>query len=253
MISYKKHTVAIAELYFGETLSAVGVDVIRYCQRSEPTPGVRQPPYRTILIDLRGDVEEILGRIERGTRYEIRRADKDNLALGAEFPCRRDLLGRFCDAHDNAASAKQRPRLDRRPLQAACAAGVLDVSWAGTGNGTILAWHCHHQLRSHAVLSYSVSTHRLSSDPAFRQLVGRANRRLHWEDITRLKSQGVETLDLGGWYEGSEDQELLKINAFKEELGGRIVEVYNSMQARTWKGRLAMRLLSAKRGLLTRS
>jgi lipid II:glycine glycyltransferase (peptidoglycan interpeptide bridge formation enzyme) len=79
-------------------------------------------------------------------------------------------------------------------------------------------------------------------------LVGRANRYLHWQDLLRLRESGCTALDLGGWHPG-DDTELLKINKFKEEFGGKVVEIYNSMMGISLKGKAALKLLALKRML----
>ena len=215
MIACRKHSLTVGYLYFDESPVSSKADIVHYVHWTAPTPGVRHAPYRTIVLDLRTPLDALLGRVERDTRYEIRRASKENIALNAGFPCAPDLLERFCDAHDEQMRHKCVAVIDRAQLRAARDAGVLDISWAGLDDWTILVWHCHLRRKERAMLGYSVSAHRSSTDKAFRQLVGRANRRLHWEDITRLKSQGLALLDLGGWHEGGDDQELLRINHFK--------------------------------------
>ena len=47
-------------------------------------------------------------------------------------------------------------------------------------------------------------------------------------------------MDMGGWYGGHEDQALLHINKFKEDFGGKVVEIYNSMAGISIKGKLAV-------------
>jgi hypothetical protein len=252
MIVCRKHSFAVGYLYLDEGPVSSKTDILHYVHWTTPTPGVRHAPYRTIMIDLGSPLDALLGRLDRDTRYEIRRAGRDAIALGAEFPCTPALLERFCAACDAEMRCKSAAGIDRLQLRAACEDGALDVSWAGQEGGPVLVWHCHFRRNERAVLSYSVSAFRSSQDKAFRQLTGRANRRLHWEDIVRLKSQGLAVLDLGGWYEGSQDQELLRINRFKEQFGGTIVEIYNSIEARTWKGRVGMWLLRAGKGLASR-
>jgi hypothetical protein len=56
--------------------------------------------------------------------------------------------------------------------------------------------------------------------------------------MLRFKRAGVALFDLGGWYAGLEDKELLAINFFKEGFGGRIVKTFHCTRAETAKGRL---------------
>jgi lipid II:glycine glycyltransferase (peptidoglycan interpeptide bridge formation enzyme) len=178
--------------------------------------------------------------MEKGTRYEIRRAHKEALfteSLEAERSGA--ALTEFCDFYDRSAALKNLPPMDRNWLGAMARAGELVLTQVNHGEAP-LAWHAYHCGSRAAVLLYSMSSHRESSDAAFRQLVGRANRYLHWQDILRFKQKGVAKLDMGGWYGGKDDHALLQINKFKEEFGGKVVDVYNSMAGITIKGKLAV-------------
>ena len=54
--------------------------------------------------------------------------------------------------------------------------------------------------------------------------------------MLRLKEQGVQYFDFGGWYPGTEDIQLLGANAFKRGFGGEIVREYECEQILTLKG-----------------
>ena len=49
-------------------------------------------------------------------------------------------------------------------------------------------------------------------------LIGCANKLLVWEAIKYVKDKGVGELNLGGYYVGSPNEELKRINTFKEAL-----------------------------------
>jgi len=51
----------------------------------------------------------------------------------------------------------------------------------------------------------------------------------------------VPLYDFGGWYQGRDDQELLRINAFKEEFGGRHVREFHAAVPITLRGRAVLR------------
>jgi hypothetical protein len=46
----------------------------------------------------------------------------------------------------------------------------------------------------------------------------------------------LEAFDFGGWYRGTTDQALLKINEFKRGFGGQVVREYDCEQILTLKG-----------------
>ncbi len=87
------------------------------------------------------------------------------------------------------------------------------------------------------MLSHSASLYR-GRDKDFRNLVGRANRLHHFKDMLFFKGNACNLYDFGGWYAGTEDQERLMINRFKEEFGGQKVLQYNAVLNRTWRAKL---------------
>ena len=70
--------------------------------------------------------------------------------------------------------------------------------------------------------------------------IGRANRLHHWLDVLRFRDEGFAIYDFGGWYAGRENEELLRINCFKESFGGKVVFHYKCDQGLSWKGSLAL-------------
>jgi lipid II:glycine glycyltransferase (peptidoglycan interpeptide bridge formation enzyme) len=62
---------------------------------------------------------------------------------------------------------------------------------------------------------------------------------MYWRDMLRFKASGISTFDFGGYYLGSDDEEKLRINGFKEEFGGRVIQEFNCEKALTLKGELA--------------
>lgn len=70
-----------------------------------------------------------------------------------------------------------------------------------------------------------------------RNLIGRANRFHHWQDMLRFKQAGIRVYDFGGWYQGTTDTEKLGINRFKAEFGGTVVTNYNCKLLLTAKSR----------------
>jgi len=87
---------------------------------------------------------------------------------------------------------------------------------------------------------HSASLFREYSDTPTRNLIGRANRNLHWHDLLRYKEAGVPLFDFGGWYDGRDDEEQLRINAFKEEFGGRVVREFHCAVPASLRGRIVL-------------
>jgi hypothetical protein len=239
MIVTRKKSVVIADLYCAETPGRIRADVARYNHWSTPCPGFRCPPFHTILIDLTQPESDLLAQMGKGTRYEIRRAGSESM-LAESVENVGESVVEFSDFYDRAAVLKGQPPMDRNWLGAMAGSGRLVLTRVSVQEKTPAAWHAYYADDRTAILLYSMSAHRDSSDTAFQQLVGRANRYLHWQDILRFKEKRLAVMDLGGWYGGTEDTALLRINKFKEDLGGKVVEIYNSMAGITLKGKLAV-------------
>ena len=126
--------------------------------------------------------------------------------------------------------------------------GALSLTRIADPTGDTLVWHGYHCSSQRATLLYSASISGDRESSAQRTLVGRANRYQHWMDMLSFKAKGLSIYDLGGCYEGTEDQKRLSINRFKEEFGGTIVHNYICERASTLKGSLFLKLRTALLG-----
>lgn len=247
-IAYQRKFVRIAEYWNGEEAYLKGVDIERYFQQPQRIEGMFCRDFYTILIDLLDDPETLLARMKRDTRYEIRRAEREGFIYDFFSGSDAAVFKEFCDYYDEFARQKNQPRMRRPWLSLLAESGALNLTRIATPAGDTLVWHGYHCSSQRATLLYSASIFRDDESSAHRNLVGRANRYQHWLDILRFKAQGLSIYDLGGWYEGAEDQKRLSINRFKEEFGGNIVHNYICERASTLKGSLFLKLRTALLG-----
>ena len=189
-----------------------------HCRSTVAVPGFRRFPKFTKLIDLGQSEEQILAGFRKNTRYEVRRADSDKIHWGTVAEPET-----FLQFYDIFAATKERLPLDRRLLlaywphmrvtQAAIADQVLVMHSylldPGIGRATLL---------------HSASPFRTTDDQQERNRVSRANRWLHFSDMTHLKTQGFTVYDFGGYAVHTENPELQHINDFKDSFGGQLVE-----------------------------
>lgn len=247
MIVIARGPVRIGEVWFDDEPSLQGIDVVRYFQRPRPVPGLRCNVFSTPRIDLRGSSEALFQAISSDTRYKIRRAEQRDAAF-YEVPSVAGssvAVSEFVDFFDAFAIAKGLTRLSQSWLRAYAAAGVLDFSVTRGEAGEALVWHAHYcgsGSEKTARLLHSASHFRAMTDGPQRNRVGRVNRFHHWRDIARFKEAGFDCYDLGGWYTGTSDQAQLRINEFKSEFGGTVVETFNAQRALTLKGTLFVAL-----------
>jgi hypothetical protein len=243
MIVYQKKRLRIAEYWNGEEPKLEGVDLVRCFQQRQPRPGMLCREFYTILIDLNLDPRQLLNKIKRDTRYEIRRAGAQD-QLTCDFRNGRDenRFRQFCDYYDDFATQVAQPKMNRAWLSLLAGAGALELSQVSDSTSETLVWHAYHRSSSRATLLYSASLFRKFASSTIRNKIGRANRFQHWQDMQRFKSEGVSVYDFGGWYEGDRDQERLRINRFKEEFGGEIVKNYICEMPLTAKAKIFLRV-----------
>jgi GNAT acetyltransferase-like protein len=244
MIEWHGRFCRFADVYFGEEPPPARGDFVRDLHRLTPSPAMRCTLSHTILIDLDREPAAIMADVSKNTRYKIRRAEQgdqvryetrnDGAAAVAEFS---EFYGRF-------AALKKLPPVPAGYLAALVRARALDLSVV-RDDTTTLVWHAHYRGRQRVRLLYSASLYRADGDSGHRSLVGRANRYHHWRDMLRFREEGITLYDFGGWYDGDADLERLRINAFKEEFGGRVARTFTGQRAVTMKARLLLALQQA--------
>ncbi len=228
MLVYRSGWLRLAEVWFDEPVDGLNVDVVRYHQAPCPIPGAVCTPFYTLLLDLRPAEDELWNKVRKEVRYEVRRAQKaDELTCGEWDRLSPFVLERFVAFYNAFALQRGLAPQDVPRLHRLAAAGALDISWVERG-AEPLVYHAHLVTARRPRLLHSASLFRDRSESAFRSLVGRSNRFLHWRDILRFKAAGMVAYDFGGWYEGKDDAERLQINKFKEGFGGTVVKGWDA-------------------------
>lgn len=219
----------------GDTRS---VDWILYQQRSRPVPGARSRNFYTYVVDLTRSAEELRAQLNADTAYKIRRArERDKIVCET---CDLVFLDQFEEMYNAFAATKELRPLDRGLVDSMATAGVLDLSVAKDPQGNALVYHANYHDGRRAREMYLPSLFRNLSDSAARNMIGRANRYLTWSNMLRYKDQGLTCYDFGGWYPGTTNQALLKINEFKRGFGGQVLREYECEQILTFKGWLVL-------------
>jgi hypothetical protein len=227
-----------AELWYDDEPGGTrSVDWILFLQRSSPFPGSRWKYFYNYFVDLTQSTGQLTEQLNKDTAYKIRRAhDRDQIICEGCNPSDREVLDRFEEMYNPFAATKGLARLDRAQMDDMAAAGVLDLSVARNSRGEELVWHANYRGQQRATQMHSPSLYWKLPGSAERNLIGRANRYLIWSDMVRYKEQGLTCFDFGGWYPGTTDQVLLKINEFKKGFGGQVMREYICEQIVTLKG-----------------
>jgi len=238
MYIYKSRYLTRGEVWYddepGDTHS---VDWIHFQQRSSPFPGAKWKYFYTYAIDLTLRAEQLLKGLNEDTAYKIRRARERDKIVCEECDSRDPaVLDRFEEMYNQFAATKGLSPLDRARVDGMAAAGALDLSVAKDPLGNPLVYHANYRDHEQATELHLPSLYRKASGSATRNLTGRANRYLTWSDILRYKEQGLKSFDFGGWYPGTTDQALLRINEFKRGFGGQVTRKYECEQILSLKG-----------------
>jgi len=241
-VYYKKSFLRVAEIWFHRPDRPLNADIVRCMQMPDRIEKTRCQAFNTLMIDLTVEKEELLKHMERGTRYEIRRAQTKD-ALNYETVSAKDIDGmrEFSAAYEkNVASRNDALKLNLSKLSSLAENDRLDLSVVTDSNKHALTWHMYIVSDSLVRLLYSVSGLSNADDQERRNLYGRANRLHHWLDMQRFRGEGYRQYDFGGYYSGDSDNKKLQINNFKKGFGGAEVLTYNCMYPLTFRGRIAL-------------
>jgi lipid II:glycine glycyltransferase (peptidoglycan interpeptide bridge formation enzyme) len=172
--------------------------------------------FTTLFNDLTLDEAFLWKGIKKNTKYEINRAkNKDNL-ICSEFLGDKAF---FIDFYNKFSIQKGLDQINANSLD--CFEDNLIITQVRKEEEKhVLVMHCYFtDDNSRARLLYSAS----HKDVDDNNLVGRANRLLHWNDILALKSKLYEILDWGGCRVDENGKAETGIGKFKQDFGGKIV------------------------------
>lgn len=244
VLTYRKAQLRVAEVLFDAEALNISVDIVRYFYNPSPVPGSRSGEFYSLWMNLKRDPTDLLMKMSRTTRAQIRRAQREGLKYEFASNPNRDWIEEFFEFFDSFAKSRNLKRVNRCRILALRDQNALDLSRISSSDGRPIVWHANIRSGKRAFCLYSASLFR-NQDKGTASYISRANRLLHWSDMLRFREQGFVIYDFGGWYHGHKSEAQLRINCFKERFGGELVVQYNCDQAITWKGALALWLRAA--------
>ncbi len=236
MIRTRGKLVQYGEVWFDEIPDPPHPDIMIYRQRSAPLPHAQCSPFLSLVTNLSMEERFLWERLDKNCRYDIRRAEKDGVTSRHEQSPSAATIAEFKSFFAEFAAHKALQQLDMNWLSAAAAAGRLFLGSARC-EGKTLVWHSHVVAGSVVRLLHSCSL-RHDSDSRWKQLVGRANRLLHWHDLREFRRLGLRAHDWGGLFSDESDLAKKKINDFKREFGGEERCYYDCTVCLTTLGRV---------------
>lgn len=232
MIEYRTRTKRYLELWFDEPEPSGRYDVVVRYRAPDPSPSGQNEEFYSLQIDLSQSLDDIFRGFAANTRADIRKSiEGDALRFELIDNPSHDQLREFIDFYDEFAREKGLGALHRTQIEAYRRSGSLSLNRV-VSSERALTWHSNLRYRDQVGLVHSAS-HFRAGDDDLRRLIGRANRRLHWEELQHFRVKGFRVYDLGGWYAGSTDAQKLGINRFKKGFGGRKVLEYTVTENRS--------------------
>jgi lipid II:glycine glycyltransferase (peptidoglycan interpeptide bridge formation enzyme) len=193
--------------------------VAAYRQFLGDTPGrfwIRRP-FFTSIIDLKRTEEKIFSDIHKEDRSKINRSDREGLGwIGTDSPSASDIndfIVRYrAFAQEKNIAPVTRSQLDSFSSSLFLSQAVLEDK--------VLAWHLYLVDRDEGRARFLYGLSERFAPGSDANLVGRANRWCHWQDMRNFKAQGLAIFDFGGIALDTDDPALRGINQFKLRFGG---------------------------------
>lgn len=195
--------------------------------------------FNTLITDLTLPESVLYEKISKKVRYQCRRSEGDNIKVcfysSEDIKKAPELLAKFADVYDSMFRSKGMDNRFRLPIiRQYLEAGAIIFS-AVWQEDKLLVFHSYICDDENVRSLHSASRCR---DRGIEQsVVGRANKRLHWEDIRYFKKKGLLCYDWGGI---SNFENPNGIDEFKLSFGGDKLIYYNITAGKTVIGKLAV-------------
>ena len=195
--------------------------------------------YHTCRNDLTLSEEDMLANINKAVKYQFRRSEKDNIEIAfytkEDIEKKPQLIATFRDIYERMYRSKgSDTKLNVTAIERYLQADGIIFS-AAIHEGEVLVFHSYICDQEEARLLHSASCFREES--ADQSMIGRANKRLHWEDIKYFKQKGLVRYDWGGI---SDFENPNGIDEFKLKFGGEKITYYNIFAGNTVLGKAAV-------------
>lgn len=251
VVAFRRRGITIGEAYFeaaaGSAPALGRVDLLRIVGAFSPPSERGSRKRHTLVIELAADEDRLLEQMSKDTRSKIRRAmQRDPVQVGAAPEPSESQVDEFADFYDRFAAAESVAPVFRPRLHALARQDNLVLTSATGDDGGVLVRHAYVAARGRGYMLYSGSLLAQSADSGTRNLIGRANRYLHWHDIRLFKERGFQFYDFGGLDVEERSPKTAGIARFKRGFGGEVRPVYASTRARSLRGAAVQRILALR-------
>lgn len=229
-ITYRNHGLRITDVWFADdNWKSVKTDILRIhgIENLSGIPEEYVTVQHTLVTDLRQSEEDLRNSIaSKNFKYEIRRSEKDGVEIkfysSADLKNQITILQDFKQCYDKMFEDKGKEvSLNLNALYKYVLDNALSMSVAYYNDRPIVF---HSYVWSEEIVRFFHSCSLFREEKELAQLIGRANKRLHWEDWLHFKKLGVSYYDWGGVFAFDSDD---GIDKFKRCFGGRPTVYYN--------------------------
>ena len=201
----------------------------------------RSEEFLTLISNLDETEDEIRAHFSKGCKYKVNRAYREDIRFEIidSIDITDELLEEFLNFFEDFWKSKDSSLSDKESLKHEMMAyreqGGLSISYAVV-NGERAVYHTHIYDDKTARLFHSASLYRLNSgEDNTRNIIGMANRALHFEEMKFFKNKGLHTYDWGGAGKG---EDVASITEFKESFGGEHTVYYDLEQVNGIKAKM---------------
>jgi len=191
----------------------------RQCKENINSIFFKKEEFLTLLSDLSISQEEIYRKYSATVRNEINRAKRDEIIFSFD-----NSINAFVPFFNDFAQHKGLQNININHLSSYRKNLIITSAFKGESKLCSHSYVVDFELKR--VRLYQSATLRFS-DEIDHNLIGRANKYLHYQDMLKFKELGFEIYDWGGLAINSTDPGLIGINRFKSSFGGTEVIEYN--------------------------
>lgn len=248
LLQKKKHGIQFYTVWFAkEPVKKNGI--IAYREYMGEDPGQQGTKFDTLISNLTETEEEIKLHFSKNCRYYVNRAARENIdvKMFSGKAISDEQIAEFLDFFEEfwiskGTSLEEKDKL-RQELQTYRNKDALGITEAYV-NGEKVVYHTHILAGDTVRLLHSASLYRLQEEDAnIKNVIGIANRSLHYEEMKYYKALGKKVYDWGG---AGMEEDVVHITEFKKSFGGIPVTYYdfeqvNGLMAKLFK--LAVKVL----------
>ena len=179
---------------------------------------------QSIEVSLMESAENILQKMSKNTRYEVKRAlTKDELSIDFLTDISERELNEFLTFYNDFADLKNLGHIGEAKIRKLAADGMYAITKCYDKEGTLLVVHAYYLDKEdkRVMLATSSSLYRKEEYAQYKNLIGRANRMLHYRDMLYFKAEGYQIYDFNGISDISEETKA--IADFKRGFGGKVI------------------------------